>query len=127
MEDNETLKRTVRALREELARVHGNLRAQTARADLYLRKLQALNEDDGDEKNEKNSNISQQPKHGCKNNIGAPHGVIVLNDPGYLNEGFSPLSSSLSARGPVFGKICANNGAGGNGSASSNGTSHAGV
>jgi len=124
MEDNETLKRTVRALREELARVHGNLRAQTARADLYLRKLQALNEDDSDEKN---SNISQQPKYAHKNNIGAPHGVIVLNEPGYLNEGFSPLSSSLSARGPVFGKICANNGTGGNVSASSNGTSHAGV
>ena len=53
LEDSETLKRTVRALREELARVHGNLRAQTARADLYLRKLQAFTDDEGENNGKK--------------------------------------------------------------------------
>ena len=39
--DAETLKRTIRALREELARVHGNLRRARTRADIYLQKLQS--------------------------------------------------------------------------------------
>ena len=124
-EDNETLKRTVRALREELARVHGNLRAQTARADLYLRKLQALTyTDDNDEEYKKNGDNSQR-KH--KHNFTSPPGVIVLNDPGYLHEGFSPLSvknKMASARGPIFGKI---NTSGHGGVNTKNGTSHAGV
>ena len=124
-EDNETLKRTVRALREELARVHGNLRAQTARADLYLRKLQALTyADDNDEEYKKMGDNSQR-KH--KHNFTSPPGVIVLNDPGYLHEGFSPLSvknKMASARGPIFGKI---NTRGHGDVNTTNGTSHAGV
>ena len=62
-EDNETLKRTVRALREELARVHGNLRAQTARADLYLRKLQALTYADDNDEEYKKMGDNNQRKH----------------------------------------------------------------
>jgi hypothetical protein len=128
VEDSETLKRTVRALREELARVHGNLRAQTARADLYLRKLQALTDDEG-ENNGKNSETSRQRNQKrAANTFASPHGVIVLNDPGYLSEGFSPIAkaSSLGARGPVFGKIKAND-TNGDDSNNNNGTSHAGV
>ena len=136
LEDCETLKRTVRALREELARVHGNLRAQTARADLYLRKLQALTDDEG-ENNGKNSETSRQRNQKrAANTFASPHGVIVLNDPGYLSEGFSPVAmknkaSSLS--GPVFGKIKANTTNNGddsnnnNATSINNGTSHAGV
>jgi hypothetical protein len=90
--------------------------------------LQALTDDEG-ENNGKNSETSRQRNQKrAANTFASPHGVIVLNDPGYLSEGFSPIAkaSSLGARGPVFGKIKAND-TNGDDSNNNNGTSHAGV
>ena len=79
--DAETLKRTIRALREELARVHGNLRRARTRADIYLQKLQSYGDTGG------------------LNNL--PHGVVQLSDPAYLTEGFTKVPK----KGPVFGEL----------------------